>query len=142
MYIIYLSPYLLYSTNKLKVSPPTHTQVVRPVWHFKEAAWDNLKCELRKFDVSVLHKGTVDDALNHFMDVLSVLCEQYIPKRQKSIPKCSHPWIDDSCKQTVNAKHAAEGSEFYQAARDNCAATLNLAYQNHIDRNAPWWGTM
>ena len=51
---------------------PKQTSIERVVWHFKRAAWQNLKGEFRQTKWDRLHQGTVDDAVGYFLDSLPV----------------------------------------------------------------------
>lgn len=41
---------------------PAKKSVTREVWHFRNAAWQNLRCKLKANDWSFLKNGSVDEA--------------------------------------------------------------------------------
>ena len=44
--------------------------ISRTVWHLKSADWDKLEKELSEVDWGILSRGTAEDAVNYFLDVL------------------------------------------------------------------------
>ena len=75
----------------VKLPMPTEVVVQRDVWHFKQARWQNMRCQLRNHNWIRLKKGSVDDAVNYFVDLLTILCEKYIPRETIAHRKKSHP---------------------------------------------------
>jgi len=118
----------------LRCSSSKHQLAERQVWHFKGAAWQNLRCELKCFDWTLLQRGTVNEAVDLFMDVLTSLYETYIPQSVAHVQKQSHPWLDDKCSQAIRAKNLAEGSDSYERLRDQCAAAIKGSYQSYVTR--------
>ena len=51
---------------KLVLPCPKEVHVPREVWHFKGAAWNNLKCSLKNCSWNRLSHGSVDSAVNYF----------------------------------------------------------------------------
>ena len=89
-------------------------------------------CQLSAHDWVCLNHGTVNEAVDYFMDELLASCEKYIPREWKVICKQSHPWLDDDCASAIQRKNEAQGTSDYGHARDACAATLQGSYQKHI----------
>ena len=88
------------------------------MWHFKRAAWNNLKCDLRICDWQRLHRGDVNDAVNYFVEFLTLKCREHIPSGKISFVKQNHAWLNEACAQAISAKNNAEGTSDYIAARD------------------------
>jgi hypothetical protein len=110
--------------SSIRCPPAKHQITERKLWHFKGAAWQNLRCDLAKFDWRKLNSGTVDQAVDLFIEVLTLSCETFIPQSVVQIHKQSHPWLNDHCAQAIAAKNAAEESSSFQAARDHCAKVI------------------
>ena len=91
----------------VKIPMPTEVTVQRDVWHFKQARWQNMRCQLRNQNWIRLKNGSVDDAVNYFVDFLTALCEKYIPRETIAHRKKSHPWLTDSCRNAIDAKNVA-----------------------------------
>ena len=51
-------------TATIKLPMPKEVVVQRDVWHFKQAAWKNMRCQLKKQSWARLKHGSVDDAVN------------------------------------------------------------------------------
>ena len=54
----------------VKLPMPKTLKVNRKVWHFRNAAWHNLKCTLKQWSWERLKHGSVDAAMTYFMDSL------------------------------------------------------------------------
>ena len=70
---------------KMQCPMPQSVGISRQVWHYKGAAWQNMKCEVRAMSWERLHKGSVDDAISYFFEVLTTLCKLYISHGDKII---------------------------------------------------------
>ena len=78
-----------------QIPVPKQRIMKREVWHFKNAAWNNLRSELFMVDWQILRQGTVDEAFDLFSDVFFQLCAKYIPRntieirKKTSVDQCS-----------------------------------------------------
>ena len=117
----------------LKIPVPKKLNVCRKVWHFRGAAWDNLRSELRNWSWARLSQGSVDSACTYFLDSLQSLCKEYIPHSTIEEIKSVHPWLDARCQEAIEKKAAAENSVNYQNEQQACANVLHDAYRNYVD---------
>ena len=113
---------------------PKCIKVVRQVWHFKGAALLNLRCELKACNWDRLSFGSVDEAANYFIEMLTRMCRQYIPCNAIEEKKQVHPWLDDACYAAIDRKNAAEGSRSFQEEQRRCSATLSQAYAQYREK--------
>ena len=113
---------------------PESVNIYRDVWHFKGAAWKNMRCELAACSWTCLERGTVDEAVNQFMHILHNSCVRYIPKGTIAMEKQTHPWIDDACRHAIEKKGDSEGTDQYEEKRDECARVLNESFQLYVDK--------
>ena len=113
---------------------PKSVTFTREVWHFNRAAWSNLKCDLRACDWERLLFGSVNDAVDYFMELLTLKCREHIPSGKVNFGKQTHAWLNEACAHAIHVKNNAEGSDGYVAARDACARVLNEAYHEHVAR--------
>ena len=116
----------------VKCSSFVHHVTQRQVWHYKGAAWQNIRCELRRFDWQVLKQGTVDSAVDYFMSTLNLMCQKYIPRSVVQVHKQTHPWLTPACHQAIRAKNNAEGSDTYVAQCSQCSGIINDAYHDYV----------
>ena len=98
--------------------------VVREVWDFNSAEWKELRLALDAFDWGGLSKGTAEDALTFFHEVLWQHLVKFIPRRKIVEVKSSHPWLNERTKRAISKKNDAEGSPAYQARCEKCAQIL------------------
>ena len=117
---------------KLVLPMPKLMTIDREVWHFKNASWNNLRCDLRACSWARLSEGSVDSAVNYFLDLLIAKCKEHIPFSRITFTKQTHPWIDDDCVQAIKAKNEAVGTDHFPAARDRCAEIINDKFQDHV----------
>ena len=79
----------------------------------------------------------------HFMSI-------YIPYEEVHLRKVSHPWLNPRCEEAISKKNSAEGSDRFEALRQECQEVLNEEYQKHLQHlktriaNLPkgskmWW---
>ena len=97
---------------------PKILKIPREVWHFKGAAWCNLRIELKNWSWEKLKYGSVDAAVNYFLDSLMSLCSKYIPRSVLEERKSTHPWIDQKCEAAIAKKNQAEGSDAFELERN------------------------
>ena len=110
---------------KVSLPCPRDFRVTREVWHFKGAAWTNLKCALRECDWNRLSHGSVDSAVNYFLDLLITKCEEFIPHNKLSLLKATHPWLDAACESAIRQKNNAMGTADFASAQAQCAECLS-----------------
>ena len=67
------------------------TMVHREVWDYKRAAWGQLRRHLEQIQWHEVLTGNVDAVANHLVNIILDAAKQFIPKRQLSELKCSHP---------------------------------------------------
>ena len=119
---------------KVALPCPKELRVTREIWHFKGAAWSNLRCALRSCSWNRLFHGTVDSAVNYFLDLLTAKCEEYIPHSKLILSKATHPWLDAVCEAAINKKNNAMGTPNFPSAQDECAECLNDKHKDYIAR--------
>jgi len=119
---------------RLRYPMPQSVGILRQVWHYKGAAWQNIRCELRAMSWERLHKGSVDDAASYFFELLRALCKLYIPHGDKITTKQSQPWLNQECIDMISRKNDAEGTESYVALRDQCAQLLKESYHVYASK--------
>ena len=117
---------------KLILPCPKSLSISREVWHFKGAAWNNLKCDLRSCAWGRLSEGSVDSAVNYFLDLLTAKCKEHIPHSRIVFSKETHLWLDDACAQAVRNKNDAVGTANFPVARDRCAQLLSKKHQEYV----------
>ena len=106
--------------------------ITRYGFHLSRADWPALESALDAFDWQKLKRGTAEDALNHFMDVLWVHLCTHIPMNEFKMTKKSHPWLNDICERAIQEKNSAEGTESFEEKRSLCSQTLKAEYQRHL----------
>ena len=110
----------------IKVPDVIETRHLEPrtIFEFDDADWQAMEQEMVDFDWELLTRGTVDDALAIFVDVLGRAMQSHVPQKTKVVQKSSLSWLNDICYQAINAKHAAEGQANYDEIATNCREVL------------------
>ena len=116
----------------------------------RKANWKDLEVELATIDWSILQKGTADDALNKFMDVLWNLLIKYIPQKKIFCKKSTHPWLNSKCQAAILKKNKAEGTDAFASESATCAGILQDERTKYVEqlkakiaalpkRSKQWW---
>ena len=115
-------------------------QVVGAVQHerdcyiYKAAKWDKLRKTLSETDWSYISRNDPSIAAELFTCTVLKLCKKFIPYRKMQFSKQSHPWLNDSCRQSVAEKRLAHGRHDYAEKQNQCSTVLRQAYFQHIER--------
>jgi len=117
---------------KLRLPIPKGITIERKVWHFRGAAWHNLRCELKAQNWRRLTCGSVDNAMDYFVEFLMALCLKYIPYDTVKEHKQTHPWLNKECEAAIWHKNQAENTPAFAQAQEQCSTVLAQAYQDHI----------
>ena len=117
---------------KLPFAEVLETEIEREVWHLRSANWSELKQSLDIFDWHQLRRGTAEDALALFQEVLWNHLLKYIPRRTIRTTKRSHPWLNERSKEAIRKKNEAEGSELFEAECKKCMQVLAEERASHV----------
>ena len=107
--------------------------IVRQGWILQLAKWQDLQTSLRDFQWTELRKGSAEDALNYFLDILWMQLRKFIPFRTIREKKQSHPWLNSRCEEAITRKNAAQGRDSYAEAQQHCSQVLAEEYQIHVE---------
>ena len=116
----------------VKLPMPKSLIIKREAWHFKGAAWHNLRCELRAWSWARLKHGSVAMAAKYFLDSVMNLCYVYIPRSTVEVRKSSHPWLNAACRDAVQQKALAAGTTSYTQKQTECAQVLKDAHHGYM----------
>ena len=81
-----------------------------------------------------MDEGNVDDAATTFQSTLHGMCRFYIPWGKLEEKRSTHPWLNSHCTQAIEKKNAAEGTDGYKDACDECEKVLKASYLEY-DKN-------
>ena len=98
------------------------------------ARWKDLEKELSQFDWSQLKRGTAEDALKYFMELLWLILSKHIPYKALHLKKKSHPWLDARCETAIDRKSTSEGTEAFASEQRECSKVMAEAYQEHVQK--------
>ena len=119
---------------KLSLTAVSETEIKREVWDLKNADWKALHKELSEMDWSSLKKGTAEDAVNLFHELLWFLLIKYIPRKEVKCKKSSHPWMNSRCEKVIFEKMNAEGSEQYEEKSKRCSEVLQEERSKYTEK--------
>ena len=119
---------------KLPLSVVNETILRREMWILKNANWKCLSKALSEIDWSPLKRGTAEDAINYFLDILWTMLLKFIPRKEVEWKKSSHPWINDRCKKAIQEKARAEDTDKYEKMNERCSEILREECQKYIDK--------
>ena len=83
-------------------------------------------------DWEKLHSGTAEDAANFFVKILWYSICKFIPYKEVTMKKKSHPWINAACERAIATKNASEGNPSFEEKRRDCTRVLSEEYQKYL----------
>ena len=102
---------------KLPMPEVLEKTVSREVWVLSKADWSSLHDDLTNFDWTPLSKGSAEDSLIFFLEVLWLHLAKYIPRKTTHNKKSSHPWLNQKCKDAIARKKIAEENAQFENER-------------------------
>jgi len=108
--------------------------VARTVWLLKKADWNSLEEELGKIHWDPLQRGTAEDALNYFLDVLWTSLLKHIPRKAIQTKHSSHPWLNSRCREAIALKNASEGTDAFPTADAQCSQVLREERAKYVEK--------
>ena len=88
---------------------PEQQKVVRMVWDFRDADWEQFKASMKCQDWAPLKSLPIDDAVEWFRRAVMDKMEECVPKRRMVEHKSTRPLLDDKVLDLAQARCAAEG---------------------------------
>ena len=97
-----------------------------------EAKWSELEKELQEVNWQSLDRGTAEDALHYFMEILLICLHKYIPFTAIRETRKSHPWLNERCEEAVEKKNKSEGKDTFAEAQAECSRVLAEEYHTYV----------
>ena len=116
----------------LSLPKPVASSISRDVLILRKANWSALEKKLQAMDWQPLARGTAEDSLHYFMEILLGCLQKYIPYKTISQERKSHPWLNDKCAKAVSEKRRCEGTDQFDEAQSKCAKVLADEYQKYV----------
>ena len=82
----------------------------------------------------VLDRGTAEDALNYFMEILWLMLAKHIPRRIIHNMKSSHSWLTVRSREAIGKKNAAEGTDSFAQECLRCQGILLEERSKYVER--------
>ena len=92
----------------------TSLHIKRQSFQIAKADWTSLEKALKEVDWATLRRGTAEDAVNYFMEILWYLLCLHIPYKEIFLKKKSHPWLNKRCETAISTKNDAEGTALFE----------------------------
>jgi len=135
---------------KLPLPAFLEMQTTRTVWQLSKANWKALEADLRHFDWAMLQNGSAEDSFTNFFEALWQFLLKYIPQKQITSKKSTHPWLNERCKNAILKKNQAEGTTRFDYEQVQCTKILGEERAKYIEQtkiklaNLPkgskeWW---
>ena len=111
----------------------TEVGIKRLVWNLKSADWPGLQKELSEIDWRPPDRGTAEDSVNYFLDVLWTLLVKYIPQTEIETKRSSHPWLNARCQNAICQKNAADRTDAFKVAEKKCDDVLREEKARYVE---------
>ena len=118
---------------QLPMSAINEIEISRTVWDLKKANWQEIENEIVQFDWQLLGRGTAEDAVNLFLDVLWCVLVKHIPQKQIKNKRSTHPWLNSRCHAAILKKNQAEGTDRSEAAKSLCEEVLREERAKYVE---------
>ena len=78
--------------------------------------------------------NSVDCVASKLVEFILTIAKEFIPLREYSFMKSTHPWLNQKCIDFVASKHAAENTDKYKELQEICSKALMNEYTEHVGR--------
>ena len=75
-------------------------------------------------DGGPLRRGTADESVNYFLEVLWTRLVKHISRKRIDCKRGSHPWLNSRCRIAIGKKNKAEYTDSFQSAQQHCQEIL------------------
>ena len=118
----------------LPIAEVKEVAIKRTVWMIKDADWQALEKELSEIDWEPLKKGTAEDAVMFFMDILWTLLIKHIPRKQIQCKRSSHPWLNSRCRAAIVQKNNSDDKANSQEMHVQCDLVLREERAKYVEK--------
>lgn len=119
--------------GEIKFGVPEVHQVQRELFDYKKAPWHEIQQDFDAVDWQDLFAGlTADDTAEAFTEVMTRIIRKHVPSKMSWMRISSHPWLNDRCRATIDAKIRARGTANERSERDKCSSVLLDEYNAYV----------
>ena len=93
-----------------------------------------MKMELANADWEPLRRGTAEDALNYFLEILWICLIKFIPREKVTRTRSSHPWLNSRCHAAIARKNQSEGTDNFPVDSAACSETLREERSKYVEK--------
>ena len=121
--------------NQVKLRVPATEPVKRRVYKFRKANWQQLSRRLADTDWRIFFQDlTADEAAQGFSAEVIAALESFVPSKWITDKAFAHPWLNDDCREALQAKHVANGTPDFIQKRDACTAVFRDAQKAYVSK--------
>ncbi len=114
--------------------PTAHT-VEREFFDYKNAPWAQINSDLSGIDWDAAINGLdADAAADYLSATIMTVLRRRVKHKTTQVRISTHPWLNDRCRDVIDAKIRAKGSDSEAAARDDCSKVLWDEYTKYVER--------
>jgi len=118
--------------TEMQMEIPKEMQIKRTVWDYKKARWSELKACVKNIDWKALIQGDVTEATKKVTDTILDCARKFIPQREVIETKCTHPWMNERCKDACREQAKHEGKASYPTAVQTATNVIKEEYIKHV----------
>lgn len=126
----------------VNIDIPSSEPVLRQVYNFKKAKWDQLRGDLLAMDWRATLAQSADAAAADMTQIILDTVGKHISRLWITDKVYAHPWLNDACRSALAKKHAAVGASDYARWRDKCSAAFLRAREDYVSRTREELKTM
>ncbi len=107
----------------------------RRVYDYRSVSWSALTQYFRDIDWATKFADLdADDSAQRLFDAIIEGIDRFIPSRTVTMTSSTHPWINERCRQAIDARLDAIGTTHEIQARDDCTRILVQEHDKYVNK--------
>ena len=118
---------------RVRFPVPRNLRGSRGVWLYKRANWRGVQRDLLRLDWQWVDSLDSSAAAARLTATILQVARQHIPVKRVALSQEAHPWLNDRCRQLVQQKVAAAGTDGASDAAALCSRGLLEEYRKWVE---------
>ena len=114
---------------------PHEHAIERELFDYKSAPWKIINADLaeRDWDLELIELNA-DSAAEYVTAILKDTICRHVRHKTVRQRVSTHPWLNDRCREAIDARISAKGTTAELTTRDECSRVLGEEYTKYVDR--------
>ncbi len=121
--------------GSVKFGMPLEHTVERELFDYKSAPWQDINTELKSRDWDTdLAALNVDEAASLVTSAIMDTLRKHVRHKKSAVRVSTHPWLNDRCREAIDKKITARGTDTEITTRDECSRVLSEEHLKYVER--------